>query len=345
MCAAVELKKLGADVKLFDAGAGASLAAAGMLAPVHELEYTEIDLLRTGLAARDFYPLWLDALDIKADAVGLDFSGALEVAVDARELPELKRHFDFQRNAGLKVEWLEASGLREIEPALGPDVCAGVFAPDEGRVDPRLLLQQIKSRVGYAVQRRIVSVEPAANGVKITDEAGRFHYSQYLLLATGIGIPAFCSGFSPTEPVPGLDVAGTPKIFPVRGEMVSVGGGVLKTTVRIRSKRFGRGYVVPHPERTIIGSTSEERGRDLSPTFGGLSDVMQRAYCAVPALYDLPVTEIWTGLRPATLSRKPVVEKIAPRVFVFNGLYRHGILLAPYLAVQVAKTMADDANR
>ena len=344
LCAAIECRKLGADVKVIDAGGGAGLAAAGMLAPVHELDYTETDLLQAGLAARDFYPVWLDSLDIKPDSVGLNFSGAIEVAVDAQEIPELKRHFEFQRQLGLNVEWMEASDLREKEPGLGPDVCAGVFAPQEGRVDPRLLLEQIKTRVENLVPRRAVAMQFFGGDLKITDDSGEVHSAKQLLLATGAGVPAFSSELVPPQPVPDLAIEGMPKIYPVLGEMLSVKGAALKTTVRIRSRRYGRGYIVPHPGRTVVGSTSEERGRDLTPTLGGLADVMHRAYCAVPALYDLPVTEIWTGLRPATLSRKPVMEKIASQVFVFNGLYRHGILLAPYLAVRMAHILSVDAN-
>jgi glycine oxidase len=342
LSAAVELNRLGACVKVFDAGEGASMAAAGMLSPIHELDYTETDLLNLGIAARNHYPAWLDSLDISPQSVGLRFDGALEVAVEPHEIPELRRQFDFQRRMGLKVEWLDALALRDFEPALGPEVCAGIFAPEEGRVDPRLLRESLIKRVEPIIPNLVVSLVAESGGVKITDATGQEYFSKTVLLATGAGFPAFASGFSVPTPQPDIVFPGAPEIHPVRGEMLSVSakGFSLRTTVRIRSRRWGRGYVVPHPDRIVVGSTSEERGRDLSVTMGGLSDIVRRAYAAVPGLFDRPVAEVWTGLRPATLSRKPLVESIGPSVFVFNGLYRHGILLAPLLASRVAKMMA-----
>jgi glycine oxidase len=78
-------------------------------------------------------------------------------------------------------------------------------------------------------------------------------------------------------------------------------------------------------------------GYDRRPTAGGLLDILNKCYAALPALYDQPVLEVWAGLRPATAQRRPVVGlAVPPSVWVFNGLYRHGILLAPWLAEQLA---------
>ena len=76
-------------------GSGASRVAAGMLAPVTEVGYTEEALLRLSLAAAERYPSFVAEL---AEATGVDpgyrACGTLAVAVDADDaavLDELDR--------------------------------------------------------------------------------------------------------------------------------------------------------------------------------------------------------------------------------------------------------------
>jgi glycine oxidase len=149
-----------------------------------------------------------------------------------------------------------------------------------------------------------------------------------LVLCTGASLPSW----------------GGPAIVPVRGQMVALEPTtppLIDVPVRIRNRQYGNAYIVPKADRWILGSTSEEMGYDARPTAGGLLDILNKCYAAVPALYDQPVLEVWAGLRPATASRRPVVDALeADRVWVFNGLYRHGILLAPWLAEQLADWIA-----
>lgn len=327
---AYALRRRGLTCRVFDAGMaghGATWAAAGMLAPVHELEYQELELLHAGRKALLIYESWADALP----DFGYDRCGSLEIALTPDDRPLLRRHFDFQRKEGLPARWIEGDELREVMPALAPSVCAGIHAPEDHQVDQRrlveVLLQTLAASAGFSLHENeaVVNWRETRDGVEALTAFGAYP-ARRLILAAGVGHDA---GW----------VAGM-RVVPVRGQMVSVeptDPPALTFPLRIRNRQYGNAYIVPKRDRWILGSTSEEMGYDKRPTAGGLLDVLNKSYAALPLLYDQPVLEVWSGLRPATASRRPVVDRLADApVWVFNGLYRHGILLGPWLAEQLA---------
>jgi glycine oxidase len=78
-------------------------------------------------------------------------------------------------------------------------------------------------------------------------------------------------------------------------------------------------------------------GFDTDVTAGGLYDLLEGAWEVVPGIYDLPVRDTWAGLRPASRDHAPVLGRAAaPGVIYATGHYRHGILLTPVTAQEVA---------
>ncbi|MEU7747174.1 FAD-dependent oxidoreductase [Nonomuraea sp. NPDC049158] len=155
---------------------GASHAAAGMLAPVSEVTYTEEPLLRLGLAALRRWPSFASELatDAGLDAgtgpaatrldeagasevdearapeavvsglseaarAGLDFrvDGTLAVAFGADDLAALGELAAFMEKLGLPVERLTGRECRRLEPMLAPSVRGGLLARGDAWVDPR----------------------------------------------------------------------------------------------------------------------------------------------------------------------------------------------------------------
>ena len=116
----------------------ASRAAAGMLAP--SAEKVPQELRDAALAARDFYPAFLDALrDRTGIAVPLDRRGILELAPEGEaerlraSIPEGSR-------------WLDEGELRELEPALEGHPGA-LLHPIDGAVDNVVLMDALERAV------------------------------------------------------------------------------------------------------------------------------------------------------------------------------------------------------
>ena len=173
----------------------ASRAAAGMLAP--SAEKVPSELRAASIAARDFYPTFLDALhDSTGIRVPLDRNGILELAPEGESDP-------LRANAPEDSRWLDRDALRELEPALEGHPGA-LLHPVDGAVDNVALMDALERAVERVptirrVAAEILSVDsdqPSA----LTRTRGRF-FSTRLVLATG----AWAAG------IPGL-----PRPIPVR---------------------------------------------------------------------------------------------------------------------------------
>ncbi|MFB9717833.1 FAD-dependent oxidoreductase [Planobispora longispora] len=149
--------------------AAASHAAAGMLAPISEVTYTEEPLLRLGLASLERWPAF--AAELAADSGhDLDYrtDGTLEVAFGSDDLAALDELAGFMEKLGLPVERLTGRECRRLEPMLAPAVRGGLLAPGDAWVDPRRVTRALLA----ALERRGVTMVPArAAGLERSGEA------------------------------------------------------------------------------------------------------------------------------------------------------------------------------
>jgi glycine oxidase len=330
------LLSMGYAVHLVDRqaiGQGSSKVAAGMLAPVHELEFTETEILRAGLESLNIYQQWEKELP----GLVFDKTGTLEIASSPEDIPYLQRQFDFQKKQGLEVYWLDAGALQEKEPLIARNIPCGIFAPGDIQIENRLLLETLKQDIlrngGEIEEYTTLTAWDEAISIAILQRAdGKICETpaSTLILATGI--------YPQTLPQ-------APEILPVKGEMIALGKSQafpLKHVIRIRNRRLGNGYVVPKSHSILVGATSEHMGLDPGNTFGGVMDILRRAWQVLPGLYDLPIQEVYAGFRPAAPDHLPVIKRIGnSKVFALNGLYRHGILLGPWAGRAMARLVAE----
>src|SRR5689334_22604610 len=98
-------------------GGRAARVAAGMLAPVTEVQYGEQPLLELNLAAARRYPSFVAELE---ETTGLDLGyrtcGTLAVALDADDRAQLRELHAFQESLGLASQWLSGRECRRLEP-------------------------------------------------------------------------------------------------------------------------------------------------------------------------------------------------------------------------------------
>lgn len=325
----------GHEISVFDKGepgGGATWKAAGMLAPVHELEFQEIDLLKAGIASQSLY--FKEVAPALGD-IGLKQQGALEVAIGQDDAAYLRRQFEFQQSQGLPVTWLSGAAIQEMEPFVSHAVSQAIYSATDTQVDNWLLVRRLVDDLlarGVTMRRQTeVSAWAVGPGnavqVRVNGEMETF---DRLLLATGVPQGAI-AGQLPY------------KIYPVRGEMLSLEaleGTAPGMQVRIVSKVLGNAYIVPKQDRILLGSTSEEQGMAAFNTAGGLYNILRKCYAVIPSIFEMKVQETWAGLRPSTLNRLPILgQEEGKPIFHLNGLYRHGILLGPLLGKSAAQLL------
>jgi glycine oxidase len=334
------LNAMGREVMLIEAseeaGKGASWMAAGMLAPVNEIEFQELALYQLGREALNCY---YNDIFPQFSNIGQIESGAYELALTSDDAAYLKRSFDFQKSQGARVEWYNSQGLKSKLPYLGNSVVAGIFAPDDIQIDNRLFLQTL---ISYLLSKNvpILTKSRVVDWQICNEDLYTLHLENNEISQIKAQCLIFSNGYSE------LNKKILPeKIFPIRGQMLSLQSDFdLEYTLRIRSRSLGNGYIVPKVTRWVIGTTAEQKGNLQQLTAGGILDILQKAYAVLPMIYEFPILEMWSGLRPATASHSPLIGKYKNHNLYFvNGLYRHGILLGPYLGKVIAEAFVKGA--
>src|SRR5215207_2396123 len=296
---------------VLDAGEdGAWRYAAGMLAPVTELEFGERELLDLGLRALDGYPGFCAEL-----GVDLRLDGALVVARDHDEAEELEQLYEYRQKLGLAVERLRPSQARRAEPALAPTVRLALDVPGDGAVDPRRLVAALAD-----------AVEAAGGEVgreRVTDPATL--PARHVVIAAGAWSGQL--GVLPVRPVKG-------QIMRLRDPH---GHDLVTRTIRTRE-----GYLVPRGEgRYVLGATVEERGWDTAPTAGATHELIRDLAEVVPGVLELEIEELGAGLRPGTPDNLPVIGEADGLIWA-TGHYRNGILLADVTAEAIISVLAGE---
>ncbi|MCD2177974.1 glycine oxidase ThiO [Rhizobium sp. C1] len=236
--------------------------------------------------------------------------GTLVVA-PPRDQSELER---FARRTH-RHEWVDEAGIAELEPALAGRFRRALFFRDEAHLDPRKALA--------GLFEALVSM-----GAKFLHEADD---------------RAFCHI---------IDCTGRAAIVPrsqlrgVRGEMLylTTQDLTLSRPVRLLHPRIPL-YVVPRGDgRFMVGATMIESEHDGPISVRSLMELLNAAYTLHPTFGEAEVIETGTSIRPAYADNIPRITG-SGRHLAINGMYRHGFLMAPALAQELAARFEAEPQR
>jgi glycine oxidase len=325
------LARRGLSVAVFDragVGAGASLAATGMLAAAAEHEPGDPELLALALESQRMWPAFGRALEAQS-GLAIDFreSGTLVVALGRDEVERLRFRHDLHMRCGLATRWLGGAEVRAMEPGLRPSVAAGLFCPDDHQVDPRLVMAALRGAFlaggGHLVEHCAVAALDLAGGrvCGVETAAGRCRATTVVLAAgawtAGNLLPAGL--VVPVRPLKGQALALTATVQ--TGTLTHI---VWTEQVHLAAKGDGR---------LIVGATVEERDFDAAVTAGGLYALLEGARRAFPAIEEMAVEAIWTGFRPSSIDDAPILGATGiAGLAIATGHHRNGYLLAPVTA-------------
>jgi glycine oxidase len=327
-------------------GRAASHVAAGMLAPVSEVEFGSAGRrsLALGLRAASAWPAFAAELAGATDRqVSLRTSGTLLLARDDDEARELQRQLELRRSLQLRVSRLLPSEAREREPALAPTLRAALECPEDHSVDPRQVLPALGracERAGVVVREHapVEGLELDRTGKRVTgvrSGAGERIVAEDVVVAAGAWSGELLTGL----------VGGHIPVRPVKGQIMRLrdpaGPGLLT-----RAVRYEGGYLLPRGDgRYVLGATVEERGFELTPTAGGVYELLRDARELVPGVTELELEEVSVGLRPGSPDNAPLIGRGALEGLILaTGHHRNGILLAP-LTAELTLGLLDGATR
>ncbi|WP_417741087.1 FAD-dependent oxidoreductase [Salipiger sp.] len=195
----------------------------------------------------------------------------------------------------------------DLEPELAGRFARGLHFPNEAHMDPRAALAHLRGRL-------------VAQGVAFREDGPR-------------GDIVDCRGLAAAPHLPDLRA--------VRGEMLELCAPDVQLTrpVRLLHPRFPC-YVVPRGGgRYMIGATMVESARPGPITARAVMELLSAAYTLHPGFAEAEVIATGAGLRPAFPDNIPALRHAPDRIHL-NGLYRHGFLMAPVLAEELAAALA-----
>ena len=320
-------------------GAGASLAATGMLAPAAEHEPGSDPLLPLALESLRLWPGFRDALEVET-GLPIDYraDGTVVVAIGRDEVERLRFRYDLQRRSGLDAAWLPGTEVRRLEPALRPSVTAGVHCPSDHQVDPRLVMAALAEacrRAGVTlVEGTAVAGLDWSGGTVTGIRAGDGSVTaDTVVLASGAW-----SGEGGLLP----ETLALP-VRPLKGQSMA-----LRTTARTGT--LGRMiwteqvHMAPKSDgQLIVGATVEDCGFRSGITAGGLYALLEGARRVLPGIEEMEVEAVWGGYRPTSDDDAPIIDTLAPGLVVATGHHRNGYLLAPVTADAVAELVTRGA--
>jgi len=328
LATSLSLRRLGTKVLVLDKnqpGREASWAAGGMLADSE----CEPSLHPLAAASARMYPEFVQLLEDES-----------RLKIDLRSEGTIV--FPNNVPARCNASVVTSEQLRELEPELA--LAGPALLLHERTVDPRTLV----AAMILAARHVGVDVAAGAEVTKIELEHGHVVKVRTRKTTYGCGKVVNCAGAwagqigpvaIPTRPVKGhmLELAAD-----LHGHEHSSSSATHPPSLPVSHViRAGETYIIPRSDgRIVVGSTLEEMGFDkrVDPEIiRGLHDSAARL---VPKLSECRMLESWTGLRPGTPDRLPILGQTdVEGYYISTGHYRDGILLAPITALVVSQLL------
>lgn len=313
-------------------GQEASWAAAGMLAPHAETDRID-PFYEFCSESNTLYPAFAEnLLEETGVDIELDRAGTLYLALTETDSAELKKRYEWQRSAGLKVEHFSAAETRKAEPFISPDVRESLYFPEDWQVDNRKLMHALEQYARF----NGINVLEHRNVTRVLTEGSRITgvvtaegpiSADEIIFATGAwtSLIELGSSWFPID------------VKPIKGQMIS-----FHTAKRLFEHVIysHRGYIVPRIDgRVLAGATIEDDGYGKLVTPEGSEYLQEMAAEIAPNLASLEINESWAGLRPYAPDGLPVLGEIGgfSNLYAATAHYRNGILLAPLTARVMAE--------
>ena len=303
-----------------DLCSGASSKSVGVIYLQHSTR-VEIELIQSALEM-------IRALGERSQSP-LDFNkiGFIHFCQGDELANQLRHNLTLQTGAGVRVRWLERGDLAQILPQLAVDDISGAaFTPDDGYLDPYLLISELAKQARDAGVT--IEVDTEVTGVTVEKERvmgvvtnkGRIE-APIVINAAGpwAGIVANMAGLTiPINLIRGQILAVKPKTKLTRAVPMTVDmntgfyfreetGGLLLLGKLDKAFHVDRGHIDPDCYYEY-----REKPDDEFKDF-----IVERVSEKLPSLNDSHVVRGWVGLRTVTSDCLPIVGETEVKGFLY----------------------------
>ncbi len=267
-------------------------------------------------------PLLIDAVELwrelpaELDAeLEVKLTGGLLAADTEADLEAIERKATIERAAGLEVELLSGADMRRVAPYLSERMAGGLLCPLEGKANPLLATpafaraaQALGAQVAVGIE--LLEIEQTPSGFRVETSGGPIECERILDCAgTAAGQVSGLVGVPlPVESWP-LQAHVTEPVAPLLRHLVYFAGERLTLKqAAVGSVLIGGGWPSkPDPET----------GRP-AVSFESLHANLRVAQHVVPALAQVRLLRVWTGICNGTPDHRPILGELegVPGFFV-----------------------------
>lgn len=302
-----QLQQQGCEVHIYEPDQhkkSCSFTAAGMLAPMAELESANDHIYQLGMTSIALWPQIIAALGggiFHRDNGTLVVCHRQDEGVFNQFLNTLKNKLGDQFS-----QQCEVLHSQQFENELKP-LGTSLLLKNEAQVDAHQALNVLHASLKANSQwhaKKAEIIEPK----KVNDETFDWVFD--------------CRGLAAKNEIKGL--------HGVRGEVIMVHAPQvnIERMVRVMHPRY-RIYIVPRENhKYMIGATEIQSDDSGAMSVRSALELLSAAFSVHSGFAEARILALDTNVRPATLDHQPVIyhQEGLTRI---NGLYRHGYLLAP----------------
>jgi len=326
------LAREGMQVTILDAAyAGGGTTAAGM-GHLVAMDDSPEQLALTALSVK----LWRELRPALADAVEFDPCGTIWVAEDAAQMDAVREKELVYREHGIRCEVLAPARLAELEPNLRSGLAGGLFVPGDAVLYPpraALWLLDDARAHGAAIREGCAVDEITSHAVRCGHEMLE---ADVIVNAAGT-LSARLTPELPILPRKGhLAITDRAPGF-CRHQLVELG---YLTSAHVMTNESVAFNVQPRTTgQVLIGSSRELVGWDASTNRDVLRQMLDRAVRFMPSLSGLSIIRTWTGFRPATPDKLPLIGPWGPTAGLWIAAGHEGLGITTSLGT--ARLLAD----
>jgi D-amino-acid dehydrogenase len=270
---------------------------------------------------------------------GFREDGLLVVYDTERGLADGRHEAEVLGAAGIAAKVIDAAAAGAMEPSLRPTITGAVLFPDDAHVTPDRFVRGLAreaERAGVAIRTRaeVLGFRTDGRRIRAVETTTGDVTGDEIVLATGSWSPALGRALDlslPIQPAKGYSVTYEQPANGPRLPMLLVEARVAVTPMRTERGGWLR-----------FGGTLELAGLDLSINRRRVDAITRgaRRYLDLPS--ELPLVEIWRGLRPCTPDGLPMIGRTRrwENLVVATGHAMIGLSLGPVTGALVADLMA-----
>jgi D-hydroxyproline dehydrogenase subunit beta len=248
--------------------------------------------------------LWARQSPSLRTASELEWCGTVWVAEDHSQLEAVREKQAVYASVGVTSEILDERALHEVEPNLRPGLAGGLLVPGDGVIYPpsaAVGLLEIARARGATVRERTRVDAIVANGVQCERETIS---ADIVINAAGASAALLTPGL-PVVPRKGHLVITERHPGFCRHQIVELG---YLTSAHVMTGESVAFNVQPRiTGQVLIGSSRELVGWDPGVNRRVVGRMVERACAFMPRLADLTAVRTWTGFRPATPDKLPLI--------------------------------------